>query len=256
MRGICKLCLQTRELRHSHLLPKALYRMSRWKGEKNPNPLLLSAEGAVQTSLQVKDYVLCSECEQRFNREGERYAMSQVQRGGKFPLLAALSAVSPSKASGGFAWYHRSVTPGIDREKLAYFALSVFWRASVHVWHNPEKMDPPIRLGSFEEPIRKYLLGETGFPDEIVLMLFVCTDSFSQNVFYEPNRGNDLDPTTWTFEARGLNFFLSGKSGKPPRFWEACLVKGPNQMIVARDCHDKVAGAVNQLIEAARVRRN
>jgi hypothetical protein len=155
MRGICKLCLQTRELRDSHLLPKALYRMSRWEGEKNPNPLLLSAEGAVQTSLQVKDYVLCSECEQRFNREGERYAMSQVQRGGKFPLLAALSAVSPSKASGGFAWYHRSVTPGIDRETLAYFALSVFWRASVHVWHGTADTTGIVRGANPETPARR-----------------------------------------------------------------------------------------------------
>ena len=60
--GKCKLCLQTKELQYSHLLPSSLYEKSRWDKATNPNPALLSAKGMVQTSKQIRDYVLCRDC--------------------------------------------------------------------------------------------------------------------------------------------------------------------------------------------------
>jgi len=247
--GTCKLCLQTRMLQDSHLLPAALYRMSRLDGAANPNPYLISAKRTIQTSRQIKDYVLCRDCEQRINRGGEHYAMSQVNRNGSFPLLAMLNSVPASRSSSGFSWYYANSTPSIDRDKLGYFALSVFWRASVHIWHRPEKKEPPIRLGALEEPIRRYLLGLRSFPDDVVvLLLFVCTDLFSQNVFYEPSKGNELDDTTWTFQVRGLNFFLSAKAGKPSGLADACMVTGQKRMITTRSCQEKVLGAALELV--------
>ena len=246
--GTCKLCLQIRELQDSHLLPAALYRMSRLDGTANPNPYLISAKRTIQTSRQIKDYLLCRNCEQRINRGGERCAMRQVNRNGSFPLLGALNSVSASRSSSGFSWYYANDTPSIDRDKLGYFALSVFWRGSVHIWHCPEKKEPPIQLGIFEEPIRQYLLGLRSFPDDVVILLFVCTDLFSQSVFYEPSKGNELDDTTWTFQVRGLNFFLSAKVGKPSGISDACMVTGQQRMITTRSCHEKVFGAAQQLV--------
>lgn len=255
--GICKLCLQTHDLRGSHLLPKALYRISRFEGSPNPNPWLVTARGRVQTSRQIKDFVFCHDCEQRLSRNGERYAMNQVNRDSGFALLSALQGGSPGKSSGGFTFYDRTTTPTIDREKLGYFALSVFWRAAVHLWHRPEQKDPMVCLGKYQEPIRKYLVGETSFPSEVVVLLFVCTDLFSQSVFYEPSKGSQSDESTWTFQTRGLNFFLMGKEGKPDRLGEACLVQGPRQMIVARSCEEKVLGAtMGLLLDPARRREN
>lgn len=54
--------------------------------------------------------------------------------------------------------------------------MSVFWRASVHVWERPLKSESPIRLGPYEETCRKYLLGETDFPKNVALTLVVSTD--------------------------------------------------------------------------------
>ena len=65
------------------------------------------------------------------------------------------------------------------------------------------------------------------------------------------NRGNDGDATTWTFLARGLNFFLSGTEGKLVNLAGACMVTGEKGMIVARSCQDKVLGAAIQLALAA-----
>jgi len=249
--GICKLCLQTRVLQDSHLLPKALYRMSRWEGTPNPNPMRVSARGQVQTSRQIKDFLLCGNCEQRLCANGESYTMSQVNRKEGFALLRTLESSSNKRSAAGFTFYYETSALGIERGKLAYFALSVFWRASVHLWNRQERKAPMISLGKYEEPIREYLLGTKPFPSDVAVLLFVCTDYFSQNMFYEPSKGNDLDPTTWTFQVRGLNFFLSCRDGMPEQLTDACLVNGSRQMIVARSCEDKIASAMIRLHAAS-----
>jgi hypothetical protein len=177
--------------------------------------------------------------------------MSQVNRKEGFSLLKRLESSTNKRDAGGFTFYYDTSALGIDREKLAYFALSVFWRASVHIWYRQERKTPMISLGKYEEPIRKYLLGTAPFPTDIAVLLFVCTDCFSQNVFYEPSKGNDFDPTTWTFQVRGLNFFLSSRDGMPEQLAGACLVNGSRQMIVARSCQEKIVGAVKRLYAAS-----
>ena len=77
--GKCKLCLQTKELQYSHLLPSSLYKKSRWVNSQNPNPALLSGRGMVQTSKQIRDYVLCRDCEQLFSRNGNPRTPEVVQ---------------------------------------------------------------------------------------------------------------------------------------------------------------------------------
>ena len=244
--GICKLCLHTKTLQHSHFLPAALYRKSRQEGARNPNPLLLSAVGNVQTSQQIRDYVLCRECEQLFSSKGERYAMSQVQHRGRFPLLQTLRAVPPSKVSTDYAWYTRATTASIDREKLTYFALSVFWRASAHQW---PKGETNVNLGAHQEPVRKYLLGEAALPSNLTLLLVVCTDVLAQNTFYLPSLGSTELVLTYTFQARGMNFFLNIGLDMPPMLRALCLITGDNGWIIARSCEEKVLEGASRLSE-------
>lgn len=68
-------------------MPKAVYRMSRFEGAPNPNPAFLTPDGIVQTSKQIKDCLLCKSYEERFSKNGERYALSQVNRNGNLALL-------------------------------------------------------------------------------------------------------------------------------------------------------------------------
>ena len=49
----------------------------------------------------------------------------------------------------------------MDTEQLAYFALSVLWRSGVEQWRTLNQQTTGVSLGRFEEPIRKYLAGET-----------------------------------------------------------------------------------------------
>ena len=48
---------------------------------------------------------------------------------------------------------------GIDADKVAYYALSVVWRAAVHRWKTIGQQTTSVVLGSEEENIRKYLIG-------------------------------------------------------------------------------------------------
>jgi hypothetical protein len=186
--GTCKLCLHVRELRKSHMMPRSLYKKTRWEGTPNPNPLLVSGRSSVQISSQVSDYVLCGDCEQRFSDRGERYAMTIVDHKGKFPLLDLLNHVPPTRDRGFAKFYDAAATPTIDRAKIAYFALSIFWRASVHHWKSPGEPSQQIRLGPYQEPIRKFLLNEASFPEDVVLVTAVCTDEGTRNSFFSPTR--------------------------------------------------------------------
>jgi hypothetical protein len=74
--AVCKLCLQlVPRLEKSHFLSAGIYRRLRDDTEKNPNPWLLTPDGAVQTSDQMKEPLLCSKCEQRFSKFGENWVL-------------------------------------------------------------------------------------------------------------------------------------------------------------------------------------
>ena len=144
-KGTCKLCLQFRELKKSHFMPASLYKQSRRPGANNPNPLLLTETRNVRTSEQITDYVFCEECERRLNDNGERYTMRQVAKQDErfFPLLETLLQATPVRMGPDAIAFDQKSTSDIDRDALAYFALSIFWRASIHVWDR-QKKDPII----------------------------------------------------------------------------------------------------------------
>jgi hypothetical protein len=98
--GVCKLCLLDKALQESHYLPRALYKMTRDPKAKKPNPIIMTRSEAQRTQSQIKDYVLCSQCEQLFSRNGEMYVMGQVDNGrGKFPLLKRLKVAMPFRTT-------------------------------------------------------------------------------------------------------------------------------------------------------------
>src|SRR5207248_2015249 len=63
--------------------------------------------------------------------------------------------------------------PAIDIEKLGYFALSLFWRAAVHSWSMTGSRSDRLEFGSYEEEMRKYLVGVDSFPENVVLFIVV-----------------------------------------------------------------------------------
>jgi hypothetical protein len=64
----------------------------------------------------------------------------------------------------------------IDVSKLTYFGASILWRASSHRWRSLKDEVPQLYLGKYTEELRSYLLGETPFPANIVILIGVIPD--------------------------------------------------------------------------------
>ena len=149
--GICKLCLQNKDLRKSHLVPAAMYKYARSPEAANPTTVKVDRQGAKPIARQVADYVLCSDCEQRLSKYGENWMMKQVWNGRSFPLGALLNVALPDQTFTNFVAFSGAAV-GIDTDSLAYFALSVFWRAAVHTWKtSPYSTTTAISLGEYEK---------------------------------------------------------------------------------------------------------
>lgn len=140
------------------------------------------------------------------------------------------------------------MTPFIKRDHLAYFALSVFWRASVHGW----KKITPIDLGTYEELFRAYLNGEASFPENVSLQVVVCTDTASQNMFFTPSplQGFRQPYRAYSFQARGIVFTANvGKLLSQPKK-NLCCLTSPKKWIVACDWEPKTIESYRQIVTA------
>jgi len=176
--------------------------------------------------------------------------MAQVtQKAGRsFPLLRTLLSCTATKEAYGFTYYSENVSSTIERDKLGYFALSVFWRSGIHTWHRPFGGSNQIHLGEYEEPLRLYLLGMAPFPTKMMLYFVVCSDSYSQNRFYTPSKSSHPgNTTTHAFQARGLNFLLMTGDDITETMGTLCLMNGKDRWIMVRSCQDMVAGAEMRL---------
>src|SRR2546425_1123910 len=97
--GQCHLCLQTKELKESHLIPAAFYRLLRTPGEKNPNPVVINPTFQGRTSKQVTGRMLCGTCEARFNLGGENWVLRNFWRSPtQFRLREALLTATPVRS--------------------------------------------------------------------------------------------------------------------------------------------------------------
>jgi hypothetical protein len=242
MLGTCKLCTLKKNLQDSHLMPRSLYKMARGSGTKgNQDPHVLTAKGRKSSSHQIKDYVLCRDCEQRFSKNGEDYVMRLVtKRNGQFPLLDMLNAIPTPLRMPRWTAYSAVQTPGIDRAKIAYFALSVFWRASVHTWEQEGGEKTCIDLGKkYNEEIRRYLLDETPIPKNANLLVAVCTDDESQKTFFVPEENVKVRDRSFGVMVRGLYFMF--RITRTPAPWQASLsmVNNPHEWISVWNCFER-----------------
>jgi|SRR5580704_2158229 hypothetical protein len=249
--GICKLCLQTKDLQDSHLIPRAMYKYVRTPAKKNPNPVVVGRRVTATTSKQVSDYVLCSDCEQLFNRNGENWMLRQVWNGKRFPLLERLSLAHQDYTFREALVFSGSAV-GIDTDKLAYFALSVVWRAAVHRWATPlGGLTQPVQLGAAEEPTRRFLLGQSMFPPAVTVMATVCTDAGSAGSFYMPSRVSGSPGTCFVVLTLGVHFLVYLEP-IPPVIREFCCVKSTRRLIFLRNCESKTLEAFAQLLDTSR----
>ena len=250
--GVCKLCLNARPLQKSHLIPAAMYKYLLDPKKKNDNPVVVGRNITATSSRQVSHHLLCSGCEDLFNKNGERWMLKQVWNGKTFPLRDRLAVALHLHAFPSVHVYS-GASAGIDTDKLGYFALSVIWRAAVRTWNTPfGGTTRLLNLGNLEDPIRMFLLGQGPFPSDIVVMVHVCTDRESIGSFYMPSavRGNPVP--SFGFQTLGILFRIFVGRTIPPAVREFCCVRSTRRLLFQRDCSEKTREAFRQLMATSR----
>jgi hypothetical protein len=233
--GTCPLCLQTKEIVSSHLVPAAVYRYLR---SENSEPLRVSPTNAVQTSRQIQYPLLCIDCEQLLNRGGENWFLRLLatKEGSCFPLHEMLAnGGEPGIEIGKAKLYAAAQNPAIEVEKLAHFATGVFWKASVHSWGIANRGELLINLGKYREPIRQYLRGEDVFPQKTALVIAVLPASASDTSFFTPRLGSKGEYHLYTFYLLGILFMLLVGNCVSREEKEVCFVSNPGHPILVDD---------------------
>jgi hypothetical protein len=149
---------------------EALYRLLRSPELVNPHPTMMSRDAILETSRQVKTFLLCSGCEQRFHHNGEDLMLRSCCRApDQFRLRESLLSIAPGYCDGQVSVYSGK-TAKVDLAKLVYFAVSVFWRATVSHWVVESTRLEPLELGpSLTEQFRLFLVGEKDFPADAAI---------------------------------------------------------------------------------------
>lgn len=198
-RGICKLCLDEKPLCDSHLAPAGLYKYCKAVGL---GPVRMTANEIAVANEEITTYLLCEECEQRLNRDGENWLLPKLATmEHKFPFYDIVTDVAPDTWEEGVAAYACARNPKVGFRKLTNFAIGVFWKASVHSWRE-NKSGPMIQLGKYGEEFRRFLVGKGKFPRQAALFVgmsppekavvgfmmphFRGVGTFHQFIFYVP----------------------------------------------------------------------
>jgi hypothetical protein len=179
---------------------------------QEPKPFLVTRGRAVQTSTQLKRYLLCSVCEDRFSKNGESWVLNHCFRGGpmnRFRLRDLLIGTTPISSNSAGDVLSTAAAPEIKPEKIEYFAASVFWRGAISDWPWQGQtvprmpLDPTLLLA-----LKNYLLGTVAFPTTCSLLVYVAGDITPPLAMHPPQSGNTAGPIECRFSIPGLRFSL------------------------------------------------
>jgi hypothetical protein len=154
--------------------------------------------------------------------------------------LDVLQAVPATVKRADWDTYSAKDTPAIDRDKLAYFAISVFWRASIHTWELESGEKVKIELGAkYNEELRNYLRGATPVPRNVSLQVVVCSDQLNRATFFAPAENQKHKDRTFIFVARGIMYFFRVSNTLADYQKRLSIVNSAERWITKRDCGNK-----------------
>jgi len=127
MVGICKLCLQQRELiKRSHLFPNFMY--SGIPDEKNRMYIISSEQPNARKTVQtgaLEEYMLCSDCDNRIIGQLERYASNNLYRKDYLNNNDDFDQISPNPG------VNIVVCKSLNYSNFKLFLETLLWRASI-----------------------------------------------------------------------------------------------------------------------------
>ena len=118
------------ELRDSHLLSKAAYKILR-KSQDGDSPIMVDREIALITDSQVRGHVLCGKCEDLLNKNGEGWVLRHCYRAAEgFRLRDLLYEIEPEHSRDHFTVY--AATKVVRRESYSgRQTLSALWHGGL-----------------------------------------------------------------------------------------------------------------------------
>lgn len=239
--GTCKLCLKEKPLVNSHLMARGVYDLCR---PPDGDPILLSSEVIMQSGRQLQHPLLCKDCDASLSRNGENWVLPLLATiEGAFPFFDILQEIPPELVDGNSKLYAASRNPEIDTSKLTHFAMGVFWKASVHSWSGSETT-PLIDLGKYGESARTYLLGQSPFPQNIVLTIGASPPPVKMISFHNPYRGLQPECHNFLFYVPGLEFALLVGRAAPALSKQSCFATNPLHPILVCDLSSTIKNVV------------
>jgi len=177
MQKICRLCLvESEQLCESHFLPAFSLKRAAVDSVTGQysHPVAHRKEIASQNANPLKARALCPDCEDLIKKRGEYYSsMVCYQEEGSFPLRELMQRTRTPKEEARFQ------LQGMKCEALAYFGLSVFWRADL--WKEFYK-DIILELPHGQnEQLCRWLLTPKGIPTNTEIWLTVVDSPCEQH---------------------------------------------------------------------------
>jgi hypothetical protein len=249
----CPLCLETKNVVSSHLIPAKMYKYLHAPGA---HPIAISQEVVMATDRQLQAYLLCPECEDRLNKGGEKWLLPLLaQYEGPFPFYDLLTKVAPEASFEEGAAYFAASNPAIQVDKIAHFGMGMFFKAAAHSWRGGEK-EPSIQLGRYLESVRTFLMGETGFPERMTLNVGVLPQPVKAISCSYPYRGSNTACHNYLLYICGIEFALGVGKRIDLEARQACFVSNPLHPIIVTDFSGDLRANFNRVWKKAHKAKN
>jgi hypothetical protein len=249
----CPMCLQTKQVVSSHLMPADLYDYCR---PPDGNPVSFNSRVVLESSRQMQHPLLCLGCEEILNQGGEQWMLPLfASLDGTFPFYDLLTRHPPAIVDGDAKLYAAAGNKEIDCDRVIHFALGIFWKAAVHSWRGGET-DPLIDLGRQTENIRRYLKGEAGFPNDLALTIGVLPRPVKHISFVVPYHGSADARNNFLFYALGIEFTLLIGDRITPDQRAASFTGNPHRPILVVDFAPMVQEIAVQVMRKAHKAKN
>lgn len=137
---------------------------------------------------------------------------------GTFKFRDILFRCPPACEKGESRVYSGAQNPGLDMDKVIYFAASIVWRGGTGPWERDDRVID-IDLGKYKEPLRRFLLSREGFPTGTLLHTWVSSaDGPALAVCHQPEEHRFDGMRAITFAVPGINFRWTVASHIPDRY--------------------------------------
>jgi hypothetical protein len=250
--GTCKLCLTERKLQDSHYIPASLYR--RIRKMAGADPIIMTPRLVMSSSRQIRDYVLCTDCEHLLNVGGEDYIAYISASSSHFPLRDMLLNGTPSPLGPFLCYSGKQIE--VDVRKVVYFAVSMVWRGAVHAWKTVDRQTSQLTVPTHLEDMRRFLMGEIELPVGIGLLVIVCLDFASQAHVLAPFLvGGEQTDTLFEMQMCGIVLRV-GINHPQKEFYALACTHNPSAPILVADWSKSTMSAVGDFHLKARHAKN